>query len=107
MRFVKAIERCPVRTAPSLVPRQWEQIMSDNSAASVFHSNRYTAASACEHCAGIVRHEHWCITVDRTVYYAYEIVSDSGKLTLGDAIILHSLGVAWTANKCRGNCKAK
>jgi hypothetical protein len=74
--------------------------MSDNSAI-VFHSNRYTAESACEHCAGIIRHERWCITVDRTVYYAYEIVADPSKLAVGDAIILHSLGVIWSANPCQ------
>jgi hypothetical protein len=79
--------------------------MSDNSADAVFHSNRYTAESACEHCAGIVRHEPWCITVDRIVYYAFEIVADPSKLTVGDSLILHSLGVNWATNKCLGICK--
>ncbi len=75
--------------------------MSDDTATAVFHSNRYTAQSACEHCQGVIRHERWCIIVDRTVYYAYEIVADAGKLTVGDSIILHSLGVAWSANRCQ------
>ena len=79
--------------------------MSDKIATSVFHSNRYAAQSACEHCQGIIRHEPWCITVDRTVYYAYQIVADPRKLTVGDAIILHSLGVAWVENRCRGKCR--
>lgn len=79
--------------------------MSDN-IETLFHRNRYTAQSACEHCQGIIRHESWCITVDRMVYYAYEIVADPSKLTVGDAIILHSLGVAWGTNKCRDKCKA-
>jgi hypothetical protein len=37
---------------------------------------------------GVLRHESWCITVDATVYYAYQIVLDPGKLTAGDALIL-------------------
>ena len=76
---------------------------SENTAITLFHSNRYTAQSACEHCAGIVRHEQWCITVDALVRYAYEIVVNPGKLTLADTLILHSLGVLWT-NPCQGNC---
>jgi hypothetical protein len=27
--------------------------------------------------------------------YAYQIVADATKITAGDALILHSLGVAW------------
>jgi len=80
--------------------------MSDNNSDAVFHSNRYTAESACEHCAGIVRHEPWCITVDHIVYYAYEIVADPGKMTIGDVLLLHSLGVSWGANQCQGRCNA-
>jgi hypothetical protein len=76
--------------------------MPDNSIAAVFHSNRYAADSACEHCGGVIRHERWCITVDQTVYYAYEIVADPGKVSVGDAINLHALGVLWVSNKCGG-----
>jgi len=79
--------------------------MPENSATAVFHSNRYTAQAECEHCGGIIRHEPWCITVDRTVYYAYEIVADPTKIVEGDAIILHALGVVWGANPCCGGCK--
>jgi hypothetical protein len=79
--------------------------MSDNSTTTVFHSNRYTAQSACEHCQGIIRHERWCITVDRTVYYANEIVVDPSKLTIGDVLVLRALGVIWGSNECRGNCR--
>ncbi len=75
--------------------------MFDNVATAIFHSNRYTAQSACEHCGGIIRHEPWCITADQNVYYAYEIVADPDKLTAGDAIILHSLGVTWGPNQCQ------
>ena len=78
--------------------------MSNNTSTTWFHSNRYSAQEACEHCEGIVRHEPWCITLDPMVYYAYEIVADSSKLMLGDAIILHSLGVTWEGKTCQGTC---
>jgi hypothetical protein len=80
--------------------------MFKNIATAVFHSNRYTAQSACEHCAGIIRHERWCITVDHMIHYAYEIVTDPSKLTIGDSLILHSLGVIWGANACQRSCKS-
>jgi hypothetical protein len=54
---------------------------------------------------GIIRHERWCITLDPLVYYAYEIVAEPGKLSIGDALILHALGVRWGANQCSGKCK--
>ena len=69
--------------------------MFANPAASWYHSNRYSASSSCEHCGGIVRHEHWCITVDAAVQYAYEVVLDAEKLSLIDRLTLHALGVAW------------
>jgi hypothetical protein len=34
--------------------------MSHNPSAS-YHSNAYSAESACLHCEGIVRHEPWCL----------------------------------------------
>jgi len=70
-----------------------------------FHSNRYNAQAACEHCRGIIRHEPWCITLDLLVYYAFQIVADPSKLTVGDALILHSLGVTWGGKSCQGNGK--
>ncbi len=75
--------------------------MFANPAASWYHSNRYNASSACEHCGGIVRHEPWCITVDPAVQYAYEVVLDPEKLTLFDRLALHALGVTWTKNCCQ------
>ena len=60
-----------------------------------YHSNRYHAESACEHCQGVIRHEHWCLALNPVVHYACEIVIYPDKLTIGDAIILHSLGVLW------------
>lgn len=80
--------------------------MFGNGATTIFHSNHYTAQSECEHCAGIIRHEPWCITVDPLVFYAYQIVAEPGKLTIGDALILHSLGVKWGENICAGKCKS-
>lgn len=66
----------------------------------VYHSNKYSADSACEHCAGILRHEKWCITVNLSVFYAYEIVLHPENMTEHDRCILHALGVAWTCNGC-------
>ena len=47
------------------------------------------------HCEGIFEHERWCVTRNINVAYAFQIVLDPSKITLGDALILHSLGVAW------------
>ena len=77
--------------------------MAENSA-TIFHSNRYNAQAACKYCEGVIRHAPWCITRHPTVRYAYEILADASKLTVGDALILHSLGVIWGANGCKGNC---
>jgi hypothetical protein len=70
------------------------------------HSNKYSADAACEHCDGIVRHEPWCITRSSDVLYAYEAVLDGDKLTEGDRLILHALGVTWTGKICSGACKS-
>jgi len=74
--------------------------MADNSA-TIFHSNRYNAQAACKYCEGVIRHEPWCVTLHPTVYYAYQILADPSKLTTGDALILHSLGVIWGPNVCK------
>ena len=79
--------------------------MSDSIPIFQFHGNRYNAAAACEHCQGIIRHQPWCITQDAMVYYAYQIVADPTKLTIGDALILHSLGVVWGGKTGQGNCR--
>lgn len=79
--------------------------MANNTPAAWYHSNRYNAQSACPHCKGIVRHESWCITMDATVGYAYEIVRNPARLSQGDELILHSLGVSWGPNQCTGGCK--
>ncbi len=44
--------------------------MFANSAANWHHSNQYNAASECEHCGGVIRHERGCITCDPLVQYA-------------------------------------
>ena len=76
--------------------------MPDNEHATGYHSNRFNAEAACDHCQGIIRHERWCIALDAEVNYAYQIVADSSRLTFGDILILHSLGVIWGENACRG-----
>jgi hypothetical protein len=81
--------------------------MPNNNPRTRYHSNRYSADAACEHCGGIIRHETWCITRDPVVYYAYQILLDPTMLTIGDALILHSLGVKWDAEGCAGKCKSK
>lgn len=80
--------------------------MSATSTNPWIHSNRYSADSACEHCHGIVRHESWCITCSSEVLYAYEALVDASKLTVGDRLILHALGVAWIDNPCQRPRKA-
>jgi glycerol-3-phosphate cytidylyltransferase-like family protein len=68
--------------------------MSHNKAA-LYHTKRYNAQVACEHCEGIIRQEGWCQTLNPVVCYAYKIVVSGDELAIGDAIILHSLGVLW------------
>ena len=75
-------------------------------AAFLYHSDQYSAQSACEHCGGIVRHERWCITCDAGVQYAYGAVLDPEKLTLCDRLSLHALGASWEKNRCNGTCQS-
>jgi len=79
--------------------------MFANPAANWYHSNQYNAQSACEHCAGVVRHERWCITRDALVQYAFSVVLEPETLTLADTLILHALGVEWGKNACKGACQ--
>ena len=73
----------------------------------LYHSNRYTAESACEHCDGVIRHETWCITKNAAVVYAYRAVLNAETLSLQDQLILHALGAIWDDHACRGNCKSE
>jgi hypothetical protein len=67
-----------------------------------YHSNKYTADAACEQCAGVVRHEEWCITRNLTVGYEHSVVLEPETLTLEDHLILHALGAAWRKTNCDG-----
>ena len=73
--------------------------MATQNERSLRHSNQYNASSACVCCEGIVRHEPWCATQSVDVRYALEVALDSSKLSLGDELILHALGVAWIAER--------
>ena len=63
------------------------------------HSNRYNVDSACVHCDGAIRHESWCVKQNGDVYYAFQAVEDPSQLSPGDELMLHALGVAWTAER--------
>jgi hypothetical protein len=60
-----------------------------------YHSNQYSADSKCEHCAGVVRHEPWCVTENPLVAYAYLTATGAAPLSEPDNLILHALGVTW------------
>jgi len=75
--------------------------MSTHEAATWLHSNQYTE-TACEHCLGFVSHASWCVTRNRDVRYAYEALLNADRLTLGDSLILHALGVSWINNPSSG-----
>ncbi|HEY3975096.1 MAG TPA: hypothetical protein VGM18_18965 [Candidatus Sulfotelmatobacter sp.] len=62
---------------------------------SEYHSKNVAAEPACAYCENIFEHAAWCATRDPQVAYAYRIVEDASKLTAGDSLMLHSLGVAW------------
>jgi hypothetical protein len=62
---------------------------------------------ACEHCGRSFRHEKWCVTCNPGVQYAYRVVTDPGKLTLRDRLILHALGVAWGNEPYEGEFQQK
>lgn len=72
--------------------------------ATLFHSNKYSADSACEHCEGIIRHESWCITTNPRVFYAYDVIVHPESMTQQDRIILHALTVLWNPAVCSGKC---
>jgi hypothetical protein len=60
-----------------------------------YHSNVYHAASACESCGGIIRHEKWCSTLNRAVQYAYDIMFNPEQVTREDDLRRHALAVTW------------
>ena len=59
------------------------------------HSKQRSAQAVCALCEGVFEHESWCAIRDPGASYAYQIVLDASKITPGDSLILHSLGVAW------------
>lgn len=71
----------------------------------IYCSNKYNAASACEHCEGIIRHEHWCITHNSHVIYAYAVVADSQVLNYTDLQFLRGMGIIWQGKICMGKLK--
>ncbi|HTD56497.1 MAG TPA: hypothetical protein VK670_14000 [Silvibacterium sp.] len=52
---------------------------------------------SCALCGGQVVCEPWCETVNAGVRYAHDAVLHPSHLSIGDRIILHGLGVRWTA----------
>ena len=65
-------------------------------------SNQCSESSICDHRAGVIVHERWCITCNTVVRRAFEAASGTGYLTLGDELILHALGVEWGGRACEG-----
>ena len=63
-----------------------------------FDSNQYSSAVACEYCHGNPSHEPWCVTQNLRVLQAWQPVLDPSKLSFQDQLILHALGVAWSAD---------
>ena len=66
-----------------------------SNANSVYNSKQYKTKAACALCEGVFAHESWCAARDPGASYAFQIVVDASKITTGDSLILHSLGVAW------------
>ena len=62
---------------------------------SILHTKRHSSDSGCKFCHNIFDHAPWCATQNSTVFYAYQIVAESSRLTVGDSLVLHSLGVKW------------
>lgn len=61
----------------------------------VQQSNPYREKDPCPYCEARQQHEAWCVTTNKAVRYAYEAVLGSSRLSDGDVLILHSLGVVW------------
>lgn len=57
----------------------------------------------CARCGGMVLCEPWCQSVNASVRYAHDAVLHPSHLSFGDRIILHALGVCWTAGRNGAN----
>ena len=66
-----------------------------NPAANWRSRNQTYGPADCEHCGLNFRHEKWCVTCNAILQYADRVVTDPGKLTLPDRLILCAVGVAW------------
>jgi len=66
-----------------------------SNANSVYNSKPSKSQFACALCEGTFSHEVWCASRDPGASYAFQIVVDASKISTGDSLILHSLGVAW------------
>ncbi len=66
-----------------------------SNANSVYNSKQSNSPFACALCEGTFSHEAWCASRDPGASYPYQIVVDASKMTMGDTLILHSLGVTW------------
>jgi hypothetical protein len=60
-----------------------------------YHSNAYSAESACKHCGEVIRHAGWCSAVNAAVRYAHQIAVRPETITPDDEMRLHAMGVAW------------
>jgi hypothetical protein len=69
-------------------------------------SNQYSEDSACVHCEGVLLHESWCPAENANAHYAYRAVAQPNLLSLGDQLILHALGVAWTTKTTQPKLRA-
>lgn len=56
---------------------------------------------SCARCGGQGVCEPWCEAVNACVRYAYDAVLHPNCLSVGDHIILHSLGVRWMPDRKR------
>ena len=51
----------------------------------------------CARCGGVVLCMPWCESVNARVNYAHDAVRHPSHLSMGDRLILHALGVKWSA----------
>jgi hypothetical protein len=51
----------------------------------------------CARCGGVVLCKPWCESVNASVRYAHDAVRHPSHLSMGDRLILHALGVRWSA----------
>lgn len=51
----------------------------------------------CARCGGMVLCMPWCESVNVRVHYAHDAARHPSHLSIGDRLILHALGVKWSA----------